>query len=89
MSEYEESRPGAEDRRKMVLTKADLEEIRRVTGCCPNGMTPEDAFKLRDFLSTWDRARSAVGGYVIKVILALVIAIAVLVAWVTNGGGKP
>ena len=30
----------------------------------------------------------SVGGVVIKVILALVVAIGVLVAWITNGGPK-
>ncbi len=77
------------ERRAGVLTQTDIDKIKEATCGCPHGMTAEDAFKLRDFLECWNRAKSAVGGYVIKFILVLIAAIGILVAWITNGGGKP
>lgn len=72
----------------MALTKADLDAIKRVACACPHGMTAEDVFKLRSFLEWWEGTKSNVGGYVVKTILGLVVAIGILVAWITNGGPK-
>lgn len=76
-----------DERRAGVLTEHDLEKIKQVTNCCPHGMTAEDIFRLRGFLDWWDEAKSTVGGYAIKTFVTLVIAIAILVAWVLNHGG--
>ena len=67
------------------LTPADIEEIKSIACRCPHGMTAEDVFKLREFLAWWDETKSTVGGWVIKIILALVVAVGVLVAWITQG----
>lgn len=72
----------------MALTQADLDAIKNVASCCPHGMTAEDVFKLRSFLEWWEGLKSTVGGYVVKTIIALIVAIGVLVAWITNGGPK-
>lgn len=85
MTEYEGQHDGEQ---RMALTKADLDAIKRVACGCPHGMTAEDVFKLRSFLEWWEGTKSAVGGYVVKTILALIVAIGVLVAWITNGGAK-
>lgn len=79
---------GVPERRSGVLTPQDLEAIKSVACACPHGMTAEDVFKLRGFLDCWERAKSTVGGYVIKIFLALVAAIGILVAWITSGGAK-
>lgn len=85
MTEYEGQHDGEQ---RMVLTKTDLDAIKRVACACPHGMTAEDVFKLRSFLEWWEGTKSAVGGYVVKTIIALIVAIGVLVAWITNGGAK-
>lgn len=88
MTEHEASYLGPEDRRRMVLTEHDLEAIKRVVRACPHGMTAKDVFRLRSFLDTWDRIQMNVGGMVIKVILALVLGIGALLAWISKGGGQ-
>ena len=88
MTEQDASYPGPDDRRRMVLTEHDLEAIRRVACACPYGMTAEDVFKLRSFLGWWEGVKSSVGGYVLKGFLALVVAIGILVAWITQGGAR-
>ena len=67
------------------LTPADIEEIKNIACRCPHGMTAQDVFKLREFLEWWDETKSQVGGWVIKIIIALVVAVGVLVAWITQG----
>lgn len=79
---------GPDGRRRMVLTDHDIEAIRKVACSCPHGMTAEDVFKLRSFLSWWDDIKSTVGGYVLKGGIALIIAIGVLLAWISKGGGQ-
>ena len=74
----------ADERRKRSLTEADIEKIKGIACVCPNGMTQNDVFRLREMLDTWDRARIAVGGYVLKTVIALVLCIGVMVAWITN-----
>ena len=87
MTEHEEHRG---IRGPMVLTQADLDEIKRVTSGCPHGMTAQDIFKLREFLNWWEQFKSTVGGYVIKGFIILLVAIGILVAWVLNAGNvKP
>ena len=85
MTEYEGHHRGS---REGVLTEDDLKRIKEVACACPHGLTAEDVFRIRGVLDTWDRIQMSVGGVVIKVILALVVAIGVLVAWITNGGPK-
>lgn len=79
---------GQEERRRGVLTDEDLKKIKEVACACPHGMTAEDIFKLRGFLEWWENLKSTVGGLVIKVIIGLVVAIGILVAWITQGGAK-
>lgn len=79
---------GPDDRRRMVLTEQDLEAIKRVACACPHGMTAEDIFKLRSFLKWWEDVKNTVGGYVLKGGLALIIAIGILLAWISKGGGQ-
>jgi hypothetical protein len=67
------------------LTPADIEEIKAIACRCPHGMTAQDVFKLREFLEWWDSTKSQVGGWVIKIIIMLVIAVGVLIAWITQG----
>lgn len=88
MADNEVSTPNYNERRKMVLTKEDLEAIKRVTCACPHGMSAEDVYRLRDLLETYDNVKSTVGGYVIKAIAGLVVAIGILVAWITQAGNK-
>ena len=66
------------------LTDADIEEIKGIACTCPHGMTAKDVFRLREFLDCWEKAKSSVGGYVIKIFIILIICIGVLVAWITN-----
>ena len=88
VAEHNAQLAGSGGRRKRVLTDDDLEAIQRIACSCPHGMTAEDVYKLRSFLSWWGDVKSAVGGYVLKGFLALIIAIGILVAWITNGGAK-
>lgn len=73
-----------EERSKRSLTDADLEEIKGIACQCPHGMSAHDVFRLREFLDWWDRTRSTVGGYVIKTFIVLIVAIGVMVTWITN-----
>lgn len=66
------------------LTDADIEEIKGIACRCPHSMTAKDVFRLREFLDCWEKAKSSVGGYVIKIFIILIICIGVLVAWITN-----
>ena len=66
------------------LTPADIDDIKNIARTCPHEMTAQDVFRLREFLDCWEKAKSAVGGYVIKTFIVLVIAIGVLVTWITN-----
>jgi hypothetical protein len=72
------------ERRERALTPADIEEIKSIACTCPHGMTAQDVFRLREFLGCWEKAKSSVGGYVIKTFIVLIIAIGVLVTWITN-----
>ena len=72
------------EKRARALTPADMEDLKELTCKCPYGMSQHDVFRLRDFLDFWEKAKSSVGGYVIKVFIVLVIAIGVLVTWITN-----
>lgn len=67
-----------------LLTPADIDDIKKIARTCPHGMTAQDVFRLREFLDCWEQAKSAVGGYVIKTFIVLIIAIGVLVTWITN-----
>jgi hypothetical protein len=74
-----------DDGRERNLTPGDIDDIKDIARVCPHGMTAQDVFKLREFLEWWDATKSQVGGWVIKIIIMLVIAIGVLVAWITQG----
>jgi hypothetical protein len=74
-----------ERRRARALTPEDIEEIKTIARTCPHGMTAQDVFKLREFLEWWDETKGQVGGWVIKIMLALIVAVGVLVAWITQG----
>lgn len=75
-----------EELRERSLTPADIEDIKSISRLCPHGMTAQDVFRLREFLDCWEKAKSSVGGYVIKTFIILIIAIGVLVTWITNVG---
>lgn len=85
MTEYDGRHAGSHDG---VLTDVDLKRIKDVACACPHGMTAEDVFKLRGFLEWWENLKSSVGGYVIKGFLALIVAIGILLAWITQGGSR-
>jgi len=72
------------EKRARSLTPADMDDLKELTCNCPYGMSQHDVFRLRDFLDFWEKTKSAVGGYVIKAFIMLVIAIGVLVTWITN-----
>ena len=78
-----------EPQRPRALTPEDIDEIKSISCRCPHGMTAQDVFRLREFLDWWEDAKSTVGAWTIKIIITLVVAIGVLVAWITNGTGKP
>lgn len=61
-----------DERRQSVLTDADLEKIRQVTCNCPHGLTPEDIYDMKHFMSWWKRVQLTVGNWAIKIFLGAV-----------------
>ena len=72
------------ERRRKVLTDADIEAIKGIACQCPHGMTQEDVYELRAFLRWWKELKETVGGVVIKAIIWLIVGLAAVVALVTK-----
>ena len=71
-----------EERRASALTDADKEFIRSVVGdarnSCPWGMSQEDVFRLKEFLSVWSDTKKSAWGIVIKVVSLLMLVVVAL-----------
>lgn len=68
-----------------TLTDADIDAIRESI-TCPNchGLTPEDVYRMKGFLSWWERAKSAVGGAVLRGMVWGLMALMAVLAVVTQ-----
>ena len=71
-----------EERLASALIDADKEFIRSVVGdscnSCPWGMSQEDVYRLKDFLSVWSDTKKSAWGIVIKVVSLLMLVVVAL-----------
>lgn len=72
------------ERRRNVLTDADIEAIKGIACQCPHGMTQEDVYELRALLRWWKELKETVGGVIIKAIIWLIVGLAAVIALVTK-----